>query len=170
MLSYQKLFALQRLEILPWPWLYVSATGSVIGAKRFELTYTAPLLFDVLAQNLIADLDNVGVGVDLAVTLPPFGRAYFSFYADEMELTNLSETLHPAAEHVRPAGRSEGADSRPAVYALTLQYTKIEPFTYAHYPSSYFDYTACRSTPPTPTTGRTWPTRCGPTPTSSWSS
>ena len=139
-LSYQKLFALQRLEILPFPWLYLSASGSVVGAKRFELTYAAPLLFDVLAQNLIADVDNVGVGVDLAVTLPPFGRIYFSFYADEMELTNLSELFTRPRNMFALQGGLRVPIPRLPFTALTLQYTRIEPFTYAHYPSDYFGY------------------------------
>jgi len=139
-LTYQKLFALQRLEFFPFRWLYLSASSSVVGAKRFELTYMAPLLFGVLAQNLIADLDNVGVGVDLAVTLPPFGRAYLSFYADEMEITNLGELFtRPRNMFALQGGLKMPVPGLPFT-TLTVQYTKIEPFTYAHYPTWYPDY------------------------------
>ena len=139
-LSYQKLFALQRLEILPFPWLYVSASGSMVGTKRFELTYAAPLLFKVMAQNLIGNPDNVGVGVDLAVTLPPFGRAYVSFFADEMDPNDLSELFTRPRNMFALQGGLKAPIPWLPFTTLTLQYTKIEPFTYAHYPSDYFDY------------------------------
>jgi hypothetical protein len=138
--SFQKLFALQRLEIMPLPWLYLSASGSLVGTKRFEITYMAPLLFEVLAQNLIGNLDNLGVGLDVAVTLPPFGRAYFSFYSDEMELTNLGELFTRPRNMFALQGGLKVPIPRLPFTTLTLQYTKIEPFTYAHEPSDYFDY------------------------------
>ena len=139
-MTYQKLFALQRVEILPLPWLYLSATSSVIGARRFELTYLSPLLFSFLGQNLIGDVDNVGFGFDLAVTVPPLGRAYLSFFGDEMRLQS------PKALFTRPRnmfalqGGLKVPVPRLPFALLTVQYTKIEPFTYAHYPAWYPDY------------------------------
>jgi hypothetical protein len=138
--SYQKLFALQRLELTPFPWLYLSASSSVLGARRFELTYLSPLLFGVLAQNLIGDLDNVGAGVDVAVTLPPFGRAYASFFADEMELTNLRELFTRPRNMFALQGGLKLPVPRLPFTDVTLQYTRIEPFTYAHYYTQYPDY------------------------------
>ncbi|MBN1834517.1 MAG: hypothetical protein JW820_01640 [Spirochaetales bacterium] len=139
--SYQKLFTLQRLEIFPAPWLYISASSSVIGAKRLEPGYMAPLIFSLIYQNLIArDLDNVGVGLDLAVTIPRYGRAYFSFFGDEMEITNLSELFtRPRNMFALQAGLEVPIPGLPFT-GLTLQYTKIEPFVYAHFPSWYPDY------------------------------
>ncbi len=139
-LSYQKLFALQRLEIFPCSWLYLSASSSVLGAKRFELNYLVPLLFGVLEQITNADLDNVGVGVDFAVTVPPLGRVFFSFYADEMEITNLRELFtRPRNMFALQGGLKVPVPGLPFA-TLTVQYTKIEPFTYAHYPTWYPDY------------------------------
>lgn len=138
-LSYQKMFALQRLELFPWPWLYLSASSSLVGAKRFELTYMAPLLLGVMAQNLIGDVDNLGLGVDLAVSLRPWGKAYLSFYADEMEITDLSELFtRPRNMFALQGGFKLAVPGLPFT-TLTLQYTKVEPFAYAHYPSAYFD-------------------------------
>jgi hypothetical protein len=139
-LTYQKLFALQRLEILPFRWLYLSVSSTVVGAKRFELSYAAPLLAGALAQELIADLDNVGVGFDLAVTIPPWGRAFFSLYADEMAITNPSDLFtRPRNMFALQGGLKVPIPGLPLT-ALTVQYTKIEPFTYAHYPTWYPDY------------------------------
>lgn len=138
--SYQKMFALQRLELYPFPWLYLSATSTIVGAKRFELTYLSPLLFGVLSQNLLANLDNAGVGVEAAFTVAPFGKAYASFYADEMELTNLSQLFTRPRNMFALQGGLKLAVPWLPFTSLTLQYTRIEPFTYAHYPTSYPDY------------------------------
>jgi hypothetical protein len=139
--SYQRLFTLQRLEIFPFPWLYLSASSSVIGARRLEPGYMAPLIFSLIYQNLISrDLDNVGVGVDLAVTVPRYGRAYFSFYADEMEFVGIEELFsRPRNMFALQAGIKVPVPGLPFT-GLTFQYTKIEPFVYAHFPSWYPDY------------------------------
>ncbi|MCX7030158.1 MAG: hypothetical protein NTU62_08570 [Spirochaetes bacterium] len=139
-LSYQKLFALQRLEIFPFPWLSIATYGSVIGAKRFEMTYMAPLLFGALAQNLIADLDNVGMGADLGVTIPPYGRVFLSVFADELGIARLNELFtRPRNIFALQGGLKFAVPGLPFT-SLTAQYTKIEPFTYAHYPTDYPDY------------------------------
>jgi hypothetical protein len=133
--SHLKLYTLQRLELFPLPWLYVSASSSVVGARRLEPGYVAPLIFSTIWQNTIGDLDNVGVGVDLAATLPRWGRLYFSFYADEMELAHLDQLFtRPRNMFALQAGLKAPIPGLPFT-ALTLQYTKIEPFTYAHYPA-----------------------------------
>jgi hypothetical protein len=139
-LSYQKLYTLQRLELFPWPWLYASASSSVVGARRLEPGYMAPLIFALIWQNTFGDLDNVGVGVDLAATLPRWGRLYFSFYSDEMELTNPSELFtRPRNMFALQAGIKVPIPGLPFT-ACTFQYTKIEPFTYAHYITWYPDF------------------------------
>jgi hypothetical protein len=135
--TFQKLFVLQRLELFPWPWLYVSASSSVIGAKRFELGYLSPLIFSMIYQNLMADLDNVGVGVDLGLTWAPYGKAYFSFYADEMEISNLAELFTRPRNMFALQGGIQVAVPWLPLTMFTFQYTKIEPFTYAHYPTRY---------------------------------
>jgi hypothetical protein len=138
--SFQRMLALQRLELFPFPWLYLSATGTVLGAKRFELLYMAPLIFGVLAQDLMANVDNVGVSVDAAFTIAPIGKAYFSFYADEMEFTSLHNLFsRPRNMFALQGGLKLRVPWLPFTSA-TLQYTKIEPFTYAHYPTDYPEY------------------------------
>jgi hypothetical protein len=139
-ISYQKLYTLQRLELFPWPWLYASASASVVGARRPEPGYMAPLIFATIWQNTIGDLDNVGVGVDLAGTLPRWGRLYLSFYADEMEFTSLKEMFsRPRNMFALQAGIKVPIPGLPFT-ALTFQYTRIEPFTYTHSPIWYPDF------------------------------
>ncbi len=139
-LSYQKMLGLQRMELFPTDWLTISATSSLIGAKRFELGYFSPLLFSVMYQNQLADVDNLGVQVDGQVLVPNIGKFYGSFYTDEMEITNLSQLFTKARNMFALQGGAKIPLPGLAFATLTAQYTKIEPFVYSHYPTWYPDY------------------------------
>ncbi len=139
-LSYQKMLGLQRMELFPTDWLTVSATSTLIGAKRFELGYFSPLLFSVMYQNQLADIDNLGVQVDGQVLVPNIGKFYGSFYTDEMEITNLSQLFTKARNMFALQGGAKIPLPGFAFATLTAQYTKIEPFVYSHYPTWYPDY------------------------------
>ncbi|SLM18486.1 hypothetical protein SPIRO4BDMA_50001 [uncultured spirochete] len=139
-LSYQKMLGLQRVELFPFDWLTVSATSTLVGAKRFELGYFSPLLFSVMYQNQLADVDNLGVQVDGQILVPRVGKFYASFYADEMDMTNLSELFTKARNMFALQGGAKVPVPWLAFTTLTAQYTKIEPFVYSHYPTWYPDY------------------------------
>jgi len=139
-ISWQKMLGLQRLELFPTKWLTVSASSSMVGAKRFELGYMSPLLFYVMYQNQLADVDNLAVQVDGSVQVPNVGKLYASFYADEMEITNLSELFTKARNMFALQGGAKIPLPGMPFSTLTLQYTKIEPFVYAHYPTWYSNY------------------------------
>ncbi len=139
-ISWQKMLGLQRLELFPTKWLTIAATGTMIGAKRFELGYMSPLLFNVMYQNQLADVDNLGVQVDGSVQVPNIGKFYASVYADEMEVTNLSQLFTKARNMFALQGGAKVPVPGLPFSTLTFQYTKIEPFVYAHYPTWYPDY------------------------------
>ena len=139
-ISWQKMLALQRLELFPTKWLTIAATGTMVGAKRFELGYMSPLLFNVMYQNQLADVDNLGVQVDGSVQVPNIGKLYASFYADEMEVTHLSQLFTKARNMFALQGGAKIPVPGLPFSTLTFQYTKIEPFVYAHYPTWYPDY------------------------------
>ena len=139
-LSYQKMLGLQRMELFPFDWLTISATSTLVGAKRFELGYFSPLLFSVMYQNQLADVDNLGVQVDGQILVPRIGKFYASFYADEMEITNLSELFTKARNMFALQGGAKIPLPGLPFTTLTAQYTKIEPFVYSHYPTWYPDY------------------------------
>jgi hypothetical protein len=139
-LSYQKMFGLQRMELFPFDWLTVSASSTLIGARRFELGYMSPLLFSVMYQNQLADIDNLGVQVDASVIVPYVGKLYGSFYADEMEITHLDELFTKARNMFALQGGAMVPVPGLPFTTFTAQYTKIEPFVYSHYPTWYPDY------------------------------
>lgn len=141
-ISWQKMLGLQRMELFPFDWLTVSATSSVVGAKRFELGYMSPLLFSVMYQNQLADIDNLAVQIDGSIQVPKLGKLFLSFYADEMEITHLDELFTKARNMFALQGGTKIplAGTLLPFATLTAQYTKIEPFVYAHYPTWYPDY------------------------------
>lgn len=139
-ISWQKMLGLQRMELFPFDWLTVSATSTLVGAKRFELGYFSPLLFSVMYQNQLADVDNLGVQIDGSVQIPRVGKFYGSFYADEMEITHLDELFTKARNMFALQGGAKIPLPGLPFLVLTAQYTKIEPYVYAHYPTWYPDY------------------------------
>ncbi len=91
-------------------------------------------------QNHSPDVDNLGVQVDGQILVPLVGKFYASFYADEMDMTNLSELFTKARNMFALQGGAKIPVPWLAFTTLTAQYTKIEPFVYSHYPTWYPDY------------------------------
>nr|HPG97211.1 hypothetical protein [Rectinema sp.] len=80
------------------------------------------------------------VQVDGQILVPRIGKFYASFYADEMEITNLSELFTKARNMFALQGGAKIPLPFLSFATLTAQYSKIEPFVYAHYPTWYPDY------------------------------
>ena len=144
--SWQKMFGLQRLELFPTDWLTLAFESSMVGAKRFELGYFAPLIYSVMYQNALADMDNLGIQVGGSIQIPKLGKFYGSLYVDEMELTHLDQLFTKARNMFALQGGAKlNLGDIPLLSGLpfatlTAQYTKIEPYVYAHYPTWYPDY------------------------------
>ncbi|MDP2791932.1 MAG: hypothetical protein Q8O15_09290, partial [Rectinemataceae bacterium] len=131
----QKMLAIQRLEIFPFDWLSIGASGSMIGAKRFELGYLSPMMFAVEYQVTQSDVDNMSLHGDIQVFLKRLGKLYAAVYIDEMELSGLDEWLSKARNmFAYQGGVKLGVPWLPFA-VLTAQYTKIEPFVYTHPPT-----------------------------------
>ncbi|MBN1798237.1 MAG: hypothetical protein JW822_06655 [Spirochaetales bacterium] len=136
-LSFQKMLTLQMLEFFPFDWCYVSVTSVAVWGKRFELGYLNPLMYPVLHQNLHGNFDNVAQIINCSFDIAGFVRVHGSLFVDEMELVNLSELFtRPRNMFAVQCGVEIPIPGLPATL-LTLQYTKIEPFVYAHYPEEY---------------------------------
>lgn len=135
----QKMYAIQRLELFPFPWLTLGANGTMVGAKRLELGYFSPMMFAVEYQVTMADIDNMSLGGDLQILAPGLGKMYASVFIDEMELSGFDEWFtRPRNMFAYQAGTKFDIPLLP-FGVLTAQYTKIEPFVYAHYPTWSYD-------------------------------
>ena len=77
------------------------------------------------------------IGGEITVTVAPWGRWYFSAFLDEIETDNLGRFF----EFVKNQYAFSTGVKVPVPWLpftlLTLQYTKIEPYCYTHYPQSY---------------------------------
>ena len=137
-----KSFALQTFELFPLDWLYMYATGSVVYAKYFELGYLSPLLYNIIYQNVIGDLDNAGVEIGGALTIAPFLRLHGALFVDEMEITTLELIFtRPRNMFAYQLGAQGDLPFLPLT-TLQFQYTKIEPFVYSHYDTGYPNFFA----------------------------
>ncbi len=137
-----KSFALQTFELFPLDWLYLYATGSVVYAKYFELGYLSPLLYNIIYQNVIGDLDNAGVEIGGALAIAPFLRLHGALFVDEMEITTLELIFtRPRNMFAYQLGAQGDLPFLPLT-TLQFQYTKIEPFVYSHYDTGYPNFFA----------------------------
>lgn len=107
---------------------------SSIWIKRFEIGYLNPFTILMLQQNLLGDTDNMLAGIDLQWYLPGILKAYGAAATTEMNKISPAEFftnyrnimgLQAGVEVAVPLGRFS---------TVTLQYTKLEPFFYTHYP------------------------------------
>jgi len=129
----QKMFSLHRIELFPWDWLYISPWDSVVYAKRLELSYLNPLLPFFFGQQLSGDYDNIAMGADAAVTIVPFVRVYASVFIDEISFVPLSTFFsRPNNQYAWQVGVKAPLPWL-AWMLFVFQYTRIEPYTYAHY-------------------------------------
>ncbi|MEW6549610.1 MAG: hypothetical protein AB1407_09120 [Spirochaetota bacterium] len=135
----QKMFAIQRLELFPFPWLTLSANGTMVGSKRLELAYLSPMMFAVEYQVTMSDIDNMALQGDFQILLKRFGKLYGSLFIDEMELSGFDEWFSRPRNMFAYQGGAKLAVPGLPFGLLTAQYTKIEPFVYAHYPTWTFD-------------------------------
>jgi len=131
----QKMLAIQRLELFPFEWLSIGASGSMIGAKRFELGYLSPMMFAVEYQVTQSDVDNMALHGDIQVFLKRYGKLYLSGYIDEMELSGFDEWFSKARNMFAYQGGLKLNVPWLPFAVFTAQYTKIEPFVYTHPPT-----------------------------------
>ena len=137
----QKMFSIHRIELFPFDWLYLSPWESVVYAKRLELSYLNPLFPFFFGQQLGGDMDNLALGGDVAVTIAPFARVYASLFIDEISFVPLSTFFtRPDNQYAWQVGVKVPLPW-PAWSLFVFQYTKIEPYTYTHYPQTVPQYT-----------------------------
>jgi hypothetical protein len=138
-LSFQKMLTIQMLEFFPFDWLYLSVAGIAVWGNRFNLGYMNPLMYPVINQNVQGNVDNVFQVVNCCFTIPGIAGIYLSLLVDEMEFAGLKELFtRPRNMFAFQVGARIPLPGLPA-FMLTLQYTKIEPFVYAHYPEQNLD-------------------------------
>jgi len=128
----QNMFSALHVEVTPLNWLYLSFFDAVVYVKRPEWGYIFPIMSRFLSQNNSGDFDNLMMGGTIGLSWPGILQTYFSVYLDEARFTAGDFFHNPANMYSFQAGIKVPIPGIPWSN-LTLQYTKIEPFTYTHY-------------------------------------
>ena len=134
----QKMLSAHVLELTPFPWVTLSLWESMIWGKRFELVYLSPLSIYHFGQaGTTGDVDNAFVGVNMSIHLFPYIEFYGSFMEDELKLGRLTELFTYVKNMFAFYAGIRASIPWIPFGELLVQYTKIEPFVYAHYPQQY---------------------------------
>lgn len=135
--SQQKMLTIQKVELFPFNWLYLSAGSAAVWGKRFEIGYLSPLLMPILYQNVVGDFDNLAMFGTLGFVVPKIGKLYFTFFLDEALFINLEDYFtRPRNMFAYQTGFEVPVPGLPFT-VFTFQYTKLEPFVYTHYQEEY---------------------------------
>ncbi len=128
----QSMTAMKMVEIRPFDWIYIAVHEGVVFPKRFELGYLNPLIFSSLYQGQIGDFDNIMGGATLGLSLPGVAEAWTTLYVDELKPKSISDFFDYVRNFYSFQAGVQAAFSALPFGLLTLQYTKVEPFTYTH--------------------------------------
>ena len=130
--QYQNMVAMKQVTMRPWDWLLIGVQEAVVFPKRFELGYMNPLIFSSLYQGQIGDFDNIIGGATIGISFPGSVEAFATLFVDELKPHSIQDFF----DYVRNFFSFQAGVRTPLpiipLGSLSLQYTKIEPFTYTH--------------------------------------
>lgn len=133
----QTMISIRSVDVRPTDWLYIGVHEAVVWPKRLELGYMNPLIFSSLYQGMIGDYDNIYGGLSLGLAVPGAIDLYGSFFFDEFRPASFADlfervrnffTFQVGIKAVIPGSLLSMIDFG----TITVQYSKIEPFTLTH--------------------------------------
>jgi hypothetical protein len=128
---FQSLFSLTYLEIDTGKHFHFDFGSATVWPKRLDLGYAFPLNSNFMYQNNIGDFDNLALFADLEYRLPGVFKIWGSLYVDEIRpvlgsFFNLDRNMYSYQGGIK-------ANVKLLPFgALTVRYTKVEPYTYTH--------------------------------------
>jgi len=137
----QKNLTYHLLEFIPTRWLQISAGGSNIWSKRFELAYMVPFVMPQFTQIDVGDHDNLTMYFDVATLIPSVGKIWGGFFVDEFDFKTSGKLMKmPHNRYAWQIGWKSNLLSEfiPGTTS-TLKYTRLSPFVYTHYPETDFN-------------------------------
>lgn len=128
-------FSAHRVEVDFTKNLRISIFESTVWQKRFELGYLNPLAIYMFQQNNLGDIDDVIAGLDFSYTLPTKVRVYGAVATSEMNVLSDPLTMLKAARNMLAFQAGVVVPLPIGMFSsLTVQWTYLAPFFYAHYP------------------------------------
>ncbi len=131
-ITYRKNYTLQGFELFPFKGFYFGASASVIWAGGFDWGYLLPMIFVFPYQNTRWNYDNVAFEATLSYVHKNFGKIYASLYLDELSFIS-GDLSNPRSTQIAYQGGYKLAIPGLPLTTISLQYTKVEPYTYSHY-------------------------------------
>ncbi|MDR3335452.1 MAG: hypothetical protein LBT13_11325 [Treponema sp.] len=128
----QNAFSIEQLEFNYKNYVHFDVGSTVIWPKRFELGYIFPINNNFLYQYNIGDFDNMGLFFDIKAQYPGIAGVWFSFFADEIEVSSVSKMFELDRHMFALQGGAKVAIPWLPFASATLSYTKIEPYCYTH--------------------------------------
>jgi hypothetical protein len=128
----QNAFSIGQLELNTKNYFHFDIGTSVVWPKRFELGYIYPLANNFFYQNNIGDFDNLGAYFNVKGQYPGLGSIWFSFFADEIDVSGLSKLMALDRQMFALHGGVKFAIPWLNFSSVRISYTKIEPYTYTH--------------------------------------
>ena len=131
-LQKKKYLAAHRLEFLPWIWLSLGLSETVIFKGRsFEPAYLNPVMFLRSAEHYLGSPDNMMMGLDFKYTALKNFKFYGELLIDDITTTKLGTDWYG-----NKLGYSAGAfwidPFRIQNTDVRIEYTRIRPFVYSH--------------------------------------
>lgn len=128
-------FSAHRVDVDFTKNLRISIFESTVWQKRFELGYLNPLAIYMFQQNNLGDIDDVIAGLDFSYTLPTKVRVYGAVATSEMNVLSDPLTMLKAARNMLAFQAGVVVPLPIGTFSsLTVQWTYLAPFFYAHYP------------------------------------
>ena len=129
----QNAYSILQFEVMPNERFYFSVFDAIVWTKRWELDYIFPFQSNFFGQEVVGDFDNVMIGGTIALLAPKYGQAWLGFYIDEMDLASDHFFARDRNMYAFQLGTAISIPTL-SLGKISLQYTKIEPYTYTHPP------------------------------------
>ena len=133
--SLQNMVTIKTVDVRPTDWLYLGVNEAVVWPKRMELGYLNPLIFSSLYQGQIGDFDNIIGGLSAGLSIPKYADFYGTFIIDEFSPTSLADMFERVRNLFSFQAGVKAQIPGTNFGTLTIQYSKIEPYTYTHPPT-----------------------------------
>jgi hypothetical protein len=143
-LQQKKYLAAHRLQFLPWQWLSLGLSETVVFKGRsFEPAYLNPVMFFRSAEHYLGSPDNMMMGLDFKCTAVKNLKFYCELLIDDLTTPKLGTNWYG-----NKLGYSLGAFLVDPLKIkntdIRIEYTRIRPYVYSH--ADGINYTHYQST------------------------
>ena len=133
---FQNAFSINVAQFSFRNFLRLDLGSAVVWPKRLHFGYLFPLADNFFSQLVTGDFDNAGAFLNLMGQYPGLGKLWFSLFLDEISPADINRDFFSMSRmmYAYQVGLTVHAPwlHRLAFNALTISYTRVEPFTFTH--------------------------------------